>query len=141
MADAWNGSFGPSWGSSWGDGVTTSTGVDVGAGRVYYQGGKKRKHRKRIAENVREWIDEAYAEMTSPQAPKEVRVAAAKIVKPVANTKYAVPRASQVDWSALVEEQQKIQQLLSLYEKVDSEYRQMRAEIEDEDAVIMGLFL
>lgn len=139
MADAWNGSFGTSWGSSWGDGVTTTTRQPGGG--VIYDHKYPRKHRKRLTENVREWIDEAYAEMTSPQAPAEVRKQAAEIVKPHADTKKAVPTASSVDWSALAEEARKVEQLLSLYERIDAEYRRHRMEMEDEDAILMGMFL
>ena len=138
MADAWNGSFGTAWGPSWGDGVTTTT---QPGGGIYYQGGRKRKHVKRITENVREWIDGVYADLTAPSAPVEVRKQAAAIVKPHAETKKAIPQVSQVDWSGVAQEARKVRALLDLYAEVDADYRAFRARVEDEDAVLTGLFL
>lgn len=141
MADSWGGAWASTWSDTWGGAAASAALPDVGVGRVYYQGGKKRRHKKRLAENVREWIDEAYAEMTAPEAPREIRVAAAQIVKPVAQSKAPIPAASQVDWGALAAEGQMVKELLALYERVETEKRRLQAEIEDEDAVLMGMFL
>lgn len=138
MADAWNGSFGTAWGSSWGDGVTTT--VRTGGG-IVYDHRIRRKKGKGITENVREWIDDVYADLTAPTAPAEVRKQAAAIVKPHADTKKAVPEASQVDWAALAGEARKVRELMDLYARIDADYRAFRAQIEDEDAVLTGMFL
>lgn len=116
----------------------------VGAGGgIYYQDQRRRKHKKRLQENVRDWIDEVYAELTAPEAPKAIRKEAAKVVKPLAESRAKVPAASTVDWSELVEQSQRVEQLLALYEKLDADFKRARieAQIEDEDAVILGLFL
>ena len=51
-----------------GEAVAVTATTQPGGG-IYYQGGRKRKHVKRITENVREWIDGVYADLTAPSAP------------------------------------------------------------------------
>lgn len=155
MADCWGDSWLASWGSSWGAAAPAPVdeAIDVGGGRVYYQGQRKHKYRKRLGENVRDWVDKLYEDLTAPEMPAAVKQEAAKVVKPHSETpKAQVPAVSSVDWGAISGEARAVNSLLALWEReverqlvaqrmemeAQAERRRL-AMIEDEDAVLMSL--
>ena len=89
---------------------------------VYYQGGGSgypvQRRSKRADESIAEWVNEIYADLTTPETQKEVRLEAARVVKSFSNTpKEKVPVAESVDWDALAEESARISALLALWER------------------------
>lgn len=98
---------------------------------------RARRARKRIDQTVAEWVDELYADMVSPEAPKDVRLEAARIAKPLSRTPAAkVPAADSIDWQAFAAEAAKVRALLSLWER---EAERKAREQEEDDFMMMGL--
>lgn len=153
MADCWGDSWLASWGGSWGAAAPAPVdeAIDVGGGRVYYQGQRKHKYRKRLGENVRDWVDKLYEDLTAPEMPPAVKQAAAKVVKQNSASKASVPSPASIDWGAVAGEARAVNALLALWEqevekqmraeqeRVEMEKKRIRMMIEDEDAVLMSL--
>lgn len=95
-----------------------------------------RRARKRLDQTVAEWVDGLYAEMTAPEAPKDVRLEAARLAKPLSRTPAAkVPAPDTIDWQAFAREAAKVRALLALWEREAA-----RRDLEDEeDEFMVGL--
>lgn len=60
-------------------------------------------------------VSEYYAELTDEDVPKAIKTEAAKIVKPYANDKKAVPE--KINWAALQQDAETMIRLLELYQR------------------------
>lgn len=119
--------------------VTTpggGSGYPVGPS-VYWQNRGKLKKRKLLDENVTEWVEELYAELTAPDIPKIARREAGKVVKEFADTKAKVPQPGMVDWQALSLESRSVQGLIELWRKQFEDALETRQAEEDEQVVMM----
>lgn len=92
----------------------------TGGGGGWY--GPHSYKRKRLRQNIDQWVDEMYAEIVAADLPKAIKQEAGKIVRPfVDERRQKIPEPEKVDWAALRSEASAIRSLYELWVRVMDE--------------------
>lgn len=131
--NAWGSAFAAAWGNSFGD-TDSQPVVTVTQTKGYSAGSpahRSRKHRKYV-EDLRGDLVTAFAFLEG--APEKVRAEASEIVRPVA---LCVAPRIEVDYTALLNDAERVRALLALYEREVAE----RDRVASEDEMDVELLL